>query len=118
MQIQLNTDSHIAGSEALSAEVKSKTQAALKRFAERITRVEVHLGDLNSSKSGPDDKRCVVEARVAGLNPVSVSHQAPTLSLALDGSLEKMISALGSALGKRDAVRRDTAGTAEDSADA
>lgn len=105
MHIQLNTDSHIVGSDALSADVEQKVNSALKRFSDRITRVEVHLSDLNSAKAGPDDKRCVMETRVAGMNPISACHQAPTLALAVDGSLEKLSRALGSAFGKCDAIR-------------
>jgi len=65
------------------------------------------LSDLNSTKTGPDDKRCLVEARVAGLQPISASHQAPTLALAIDGAGERMASALDTAFGKRDAARHD-----------
>lgn len=113
MQIQLNTDSHIVGSEALNTEVNNKVKSTLKRFTDRITRVEVHFADMNSSKSGPEDKRCLIEARVAGMNPVSVTHHAPTLSLALDGGLDKAVSALDSALGKRSTFTRESAGGPE-----
>lgn len=107
MQIQVNTDSHITGSEEFTAKVEQKISNALKRFAEHITRIEVHFSDLNSGKAGPDDKRCVLEARVAGLNPISVSHQASTLALAVDGTLGKMTHALDTAFGKRNAARHD-----------
>lgn len=107
MKIQLNTASHIIGSEALTAEVESKINTALSRFSDRITRIEVHLSDVNSARTGSDDKRCVIEARVAGLQPISVSHQASTLSLAIDGAREKMVAALDTAFGKREAARHD-----------
>lgn len=116
MQIQLNTDSHIIGSEALTTEVEQKVNNALKRFSERITRIEVHLSDLNSTKAGSDDKRCMLEARIAGMNPISVSHHAPTLALAVDGSLGKMTSALDSTLGKLDTIRHDRIVASDDTA--
>ena len=107
MIIQLNTDKHIVGSPALAAQVESKLTDGLKRFTSRMTRVEVHLSDLNSSGSGPDDKRCVLEARVtdSGMAPVSANHQASTVALAVDGAAEKLSRALSSAFGKRDSVR-------------
>jgi len=113
MIIQLNTDKHIAGSSALTTEVERKLSDTLKWYASRLTRVEVHLSDLNSSGSGPDDKRCVLEARVAetGMQPVSASHQASTVALAVDGAAEKLARALSSALGKRDAIPPVQAGT-------
>lgn len=107
MKIQLNTDSHIVGSESLTAEVERKIGSTLKRFADRITRVEVHLSDLNSTKTGPEDKRCVVEVRVAKRSPVSASHQAPTLALAMEGAGEKMVRALDTAFGKQETARHD-----------
>ncbi len=115
MKIQLNTDSHIVGSQALTDEVERKITSTLKRFSDRITRVEVHLSDLNSTKTGTEDKRCVVEARVAGLSPISASHQAPTLALAIDGAREKIANALDTAFGKREAVRHDQVVPSDDS---
>lgn len=115
MKIQLNTDSHIIASEGLTEEIESKINSTLKRFSDRITRIEVHLSDLNSAKKGPDDKRCVIEARVAGLQPLSVSHQAPTLSLAIDGAREKAGKALDTAFGKRDTLKHDQVVPLDDS---
>lgn len=103
MLVQLNTDKHITGSPALAAEVERKLNDALKHYTSRLTRVEVHLSDLNSSGSGPDDKRCVLEARVTdtGMPPVSASHQASSVALAVDGAGEKLARALSNAFGKR-----------------
>lgn len=106
MQIQLNTDNNLVASEALDARVTAEVRSALERFAERITRVEVHLNDVNSDKSGDDDKRCMMEARVAGRQPLSVSHQAPTVELAIGGAAGRLARALDTVFGKQDAVRR------------
>jgi len=67
MQIQVNTDNHIKGRADVVRLVHSCVEGAVGRFADRITRVEVHLSDTNSHKSGGADKRCVLEARLAGL---------------------------------------------------
>jgi ribosome-associated translation inhibitor RaiA len=106
MQIQLNTDHTIAGSEKLGAQLDVKVRAALDRFADRITRVEVHLTDVNGRKPVGDDKRCTMEARIAGRQPLSVSHDAPAVALAIDGAAAKMSRALESVFGKRTAARR------------
>jgi hypothetical protein len=70
------------------------------RFADQITRVEVHLSDENSQKGGDEDKRCLLEARLAGLQPMAVSHQAATLPQAIDGAATKLAKALESTLGR------------------
>jgi hypothetical protein len=66
MKIQLNTDAHIDGNEALAAQVGAMVEQALDRFSEHITRVEVHLADENAGKSGRKDQRCRLEARLEG----------------------------------------------------
>ncbi len=100
MQIQINTDSNIEGRESLVSEVTSVVEGAMGRFSDRITRVEVHLSDLNSDKGGEDDKRCMMEARLEGLRPMAVSHTASTIDDAVDGAAEKLKRSLESTLGR------------------
>lgn len=103
MQIQINTDRHIAGHETLASGVEQTLRAALDRFGDKVTRLEVHLSDEDSAaKSGTMDKRCVLEARVAGWQPLAVSDQAATINQAVSGAATKLISLLESELGKRD----------------
>lgn len=101
MQIQTNTDRNISGHEALAQHVEEILEYLLARFTDQITRVEVHLSDENSSaKSGVADKRCLLEVRLAGQKPVSVSEQAQTVDAAVTGAAHKMISLLDRELGK------------------
>lgn len=96
MQVLVTTDNHIGGGQGLASLVESTVEETLGRFGERITRVEVHLTDENSrAKEGENDKRCVMEARLAGLEPIVVSQQAATVEQAIDSAadiLEKSIS--------------------------
>lgn len=100
MIVQVNTDNHISGRDALARRVEATVQSALDRFSDRITRVEVHLSDENGRKGGPDDKRCVLEARVEGRQPTAVTHMAESLDEAVSGAADKLTSALDSALGR------------------
>jgi hypothetical protein len=50
MQIEISTDSNIEGREELATHVKGVVESTLNRFSDRITRVEVHLSDVNSYK--------------------------------------------------------------------
>lgn len=103
MQILVNTDNYIQGDERLVEVVEQTVSSALTRFAERITRVEVYLSDENSDKKiGEDDKRCVLEARVAGLQPISVREFGATVEQALDGATEKLVTTLDRQLGRLD----------------
>jgi hypothetical protein len=103
MQVQLNTNNHVSGSQNLSTWVDAEVRAALKRFDARVKRVEVHLHDLDADKSHGNDKRCVVEARVAGRSPLSVTNDASNMDRAIRGALEKAAHALDHAFGKQEA---------------
>ena len=101
MQIQTNTDQNISGHDALAQNVEEVLERLLGRFGDQITRAEVHLSDGNgSTKSGVEDKRCLLEIRLAGQPPVSVSEQAHTVNAAVTGAAHKMISLLETELGK------------------
>jgi hypothetical protein len=95
MKVLVFTDSHITGSEELSRRVTNVVDDVLDRFRDRITRVEVYLSDENSrQKGGGDDKRCVMEARLAGLQPITVRHLATSGMQAVEGASAKLANTL------------------------
>ena len=100
MQILIHADRNIPRTEGSNEQLEAAITAAASRFVTRITRVEAHLSDVNSDKSGVNDKRCVLEARLIGLNPVVAAHQASTLELAIAGASGKLGSALDNAFGR------------------
>ena len=102
MQIQINTDKNVSGHEALAQSVEDVLRRVLSRFSDQITRIEVHLSDENSAaKSGMTDKRCLLEVRLAGLQPIAVSEQAQTVGQAVTGAAQQMVHLLETELGKR-----------------
>lgn len=100
MQIQINTDHHIEGHEALVAWATGEVKSALSRHSEHITRVEVHLSDANGHKSGQSDKHCVMEARLQGRQPLAVTHHAESLHQAVTGAADKLTRLIESTLGR------------------
>ena len=101
MQIQINTDHNIEGHQALAAQVSGVVENALRRFSKHITQVDVHLSDENGDKPGPNDKRCMMEARLEGRKPIAVTDQAVTLDQAVDGATNKLISMIERILGRQ-----------------
>lgn len=101
MQIQVNTDDNIEGDDALIAQVEADIRDGLSRFADQITRVEVHLSDENAGKGGSDDQRCMIEVRPTGQKPMAVTHQVPTIHETSAGAMEKMLSKLQSSFGRQ-----------------
>jgi ribosome-associated translation inhibitor RaiA len=100
MQVQVNTSHAVKGSQNFEEYVRSSVEAGLERFAQQLTRVEVHFTDENGAKETGNDKRCALEARPAGLAPVTVTHEAGTLDDALDAAIEKMVRLLTTHFGK------------------
>ncbi|MEO7889698.1 MAG: HPF/RaiA family ribosome-associated protein [Vicinamibacterales bacterium] len=98
MQIQVNTDHNIEGREALVARVRGIVESALSRWIDHITRVEVHLSDENGDKTGQNDKRCMMEARLEGRQPAAVTCEAATLAQAVAGAADKLKTSLESTL--------------------
>ncbi len=115
MQVQVNHDDHVTGREDMEREIAQMLEGELDRYADHITRVEVHLSDVNAEKLADDDKRCLIEARVSGHGQLTASHQTGDMRAAIDGALDKLLRVLDSSLGKaldktksaRDTIRRD-----------
>ncbi len=100
MQVQVNSDNSVAVDAALSNSVEESVNGALQRFAGRVTRVEVHLSDVNGAKGGKVDKQCLLEVRPSGRDPVVVTDQAATSELAVSGAAQKMKRLLESTFGR------------------
>lgn len=109
MQIQINTDHNLKVHDSETSQLKRIIEGALGRFSDRITRVEIHLSDENANRRSQDDKRCLLEARQEGRNPVAVSHQAGTLIQAVEGAADKMARSIESDIGRWRAGRRNAA---------
>ena len=114
MQIQVHTDDHIQGGESLARWVQEEATAKLARFREHVTRVEVFLSEVDGGKSGAADKRCVIEVRPAGRQPVATRAEAAKVADAFTAAVEKLVRALGDDIERaKDRNGRDTIRTAE-----
>jgi ribosome-associated translation inhibitor RaiA len=100
MIIQVNTNSSIEGSARLEDYVKETLQSKLERFSNEITRIEVHLSDQNGDKPGQDDNQCKIEARLKGMNPITVIEKAGDIDSAITGASNKMRTVLTTQLDK------------------
>lgn len=94
MQIQINYDKTIEGSERLQTYFSTELEAALSRFDSKITRIEVHFGDENGDKFDTKDKRCLIEVRLANMQPVAVTNFSDTTEKAFHGAVDKIKSLL------------------------
>ena len=102
------SDKHIDSDKRTQDWVTATVEVTLERHLEDLTRVEVHLSDENGGKSGPKDKRCKMEARPKGHQPILVSHDADSLTQAVEGAAQKLEHALEHLFGKLRGKRTPT----------
>jgi non-homologous end joining protein Ku len=100
MKIQINTDTNIIGSEELRTYSNGLLSEELKNFDNQITRLEVHFSDVDGDKDGVNDKRCLIEARLKGRQPIAASDKAGTHGQAIAGAAEKLKASLETILGR------------------
>jgi hypothetical protein len=100
MQVQVNTDNNIEGRDEVIGEVQAAITQELGRFGDRLTRIEVHLKDVNGPKGGANDKHCTLEARPAGHQPIVVTNAAEDVDTAVEGAIKKLRTALDRTFGK------------------
>ena len=100
MIIQLNTDKNLTIHSEYEAQITENLNKDLERYSDHISRVEVHMSDENGSKGGLNDKRCLLEARFDGKQPIVASDFGDTYDLALKGATEKLKHALTTVVSK------------------
>lgn len=100
MTIQINTDKNLSVHEAFATKLDDLLAEELSRFSEHITRLEVHLSDENGGKDGQNDKRCVIEARLEGRQPIAVTAHADTHEHSVAEAIDKLKNSLDTILGR------------------
>ncbi|MEP7089355.1 MAG: HPF/RaiA family ribosome-associated protein [Nocardioidaceae bacterium] len=112
MKVLVHTDRNIHADASEVRRIEDDLTNALERFTEDLTRVEVHLSDESAGTSTDEDIACLLEARPAGRDPVTVSHQAATLAESLAGATRKLKALLTHTFDRlaekdeRDTIRR------------
>lgn len=101
MLIQLNSAQGVSISPALEEHISKQLQSVDRRFGERLTRIEVYLTDVNGPKGGLN-KRCKLEARPRGGDPVIAELLHEDAYDAVSGAAKRLESVLSNYFGKMD----------------
>ena len=109
MIIQLNSDNNLVLHEEYRNKLNGLLTDELSRFSDSISRLEVHLSDENGAKAGVNDKRCMIEAREEGKQPISVSEVGETYDTAVSGAIYKIKASIATNQGKLQS-KRDRSG--------
>ena len=103
----MNSDNQVDLNEDSIEHWRSEITTSLERFNDWITRVEVHVTDENSkSKEGTDDIRCLIEARPANKQPVSVEVRGSSAEHAISDGIKTMQRRLSAMVDKARTQRR------------
>lgn len=100
MEILINTDKNIEGSAAMRAYFQEEIKSQFERFSDHLSRIEVKISDENGDKKSENDKRCVLEARIKGMQPLAVTSFGNTVEKAFNTAADKMKTSLDSTMGK------------------
>lgn len=101
MHVQINPAEGIEVSEALAQHIHDSLHAIEKRFGDRLTRIEIHLKDINGPKGGPD-KHTMLEARPRGLAPAVAESTSEDAYEGVRLAANRLEKVLGKQLGKLD----------------
>lgn len=88
MNIQIHS-ADFPATPAIVESVENHVRRALQNHEAQVTRVEVHLKDVNAAKGGTD-KRVLMEVRLAGQQPMAVEALADDLYAAIDDASQKL----------------------------
>lgn len=103
LQILLHADALNDGSPAMAEHLQDVLGAALSRFGERVTRVQVHLSNAKGGvRPGFADMHCTLEAHLAHEESVVATEHAGTAHQAIAGASRKLRRAVGAALARHD----------------
>lgn len=106
MEIQINTDNSISGTASMIDEMRERLEDRLsRRFGSRLTRLEVHIRDIDGDSNRSDGVEAQIEARPANGDPVSVSERAGDPMQAFNAALVPLVARLSTLFGKRERVR-------------
>ncbi|MFK8080491.1 MAG: HPF/RaiA family ribosome-associated protein [Granulosicoccus sp.] len=108
MQIQIRTDNNINVNDGRAVELKEIVTHAMRHCSNHITRIEMHLSDINGAKAGENDKSCVMEVRLERRKPMAATEEANTVAESVKGAADKLARMIKNTL-ERSADKRPPA---------
>ena len=89
MQVLVNFGD-VDHSPAIEEHAVDRAEHALRHVSDSVTRVEVHLRDDKQRRVGDSDKRCVMEARIAGKKPLTVDDTGKDIYVTITSTADKL----------------------------
>ena len=106
MEIRFNSDNATdLGAEFASGVKERLTERLDNRFGARLTRIEVHVRDVDGTTNGAQGIEAQLEARPANGAPIVVTERAREPMQAVNAALGTLVNRLDSVFGKADRHR-------------
>ncbi|MFY2789638.1 HPF/RaiA family ribosome-associated protein [Rhodococcus sp. KRD162] len=102
MDIHIRTDNNLDLTGQLRERVEGDVVSALDRFSEHLTRIDVSFRNESAGRETSDDIRCMIEARPAGQEPVTVTASTARIPTAFAEALDKLETLLTHKFGRLD----------------
>lgn len=107
LEIQFNSDNAVNGNDDLSAQARERISERLsERFGSRLTRIEVHVRDIDGTSNGPEGIEATIEARPSNGSPIVVTARNSSPMEAVNSALGTMVTRLDAVFGKADRHRK------------
>lgn len=90
MDIQVRTDHHVRGEEALIEFIEDEVERGLRTYAARIASAHVHVSLSAGGHRRPTELSCTLEVRPHGHAALAVTRHATTTSTAVRGAASDM----------------------------
>ena len=100
MQFQFNSDNQVDCSAEQAERIEELVRGRLDNVADKLTRVEVHVGEAGGSRGG-GGVRCLVELRPQGMQPISASDEAADAQSAATQATDKVLTVFQRQVGKK-----------------
>ncbi|HVM22366.1 MAG TPA: HPF/RaiA family ribosome-associated protein [Sphingomicrobium sp.] len=100
MQFLFNSDNQTPLGADAAERAEAIVASRLDRISDRLTRVEVHVSDVDGPRNGGDDMRCAIEIRPNGMRPITATDQAATVETAIGSAADKVLKAFDRQVGK------------------
>ncbi len=100
MQFQFNSDNRVDAGAATASNLETLVRQKLGHVTEHLSRVEVHVGDVNGPRRG-DRITCAVELRPNGMEPISARDEASNVEVAVASATDKALTAFNRQIGRQ-----------------
>ena len=101
MNVQVNSDRKIEGSQAQNTWATEVVQGAIAHRSAHVTHVEPHLNVAEGAKGAPREVCCMIEARLEARQPVAVTQHGPALDPAVRQAPQKLARLVEHTLARR-----------------